>query len=215
MAPQNFYEMQSKYEEEHLAELERVKAHGIEKGYQYADRVDFSRSNYWFSVDIYSASGRIYSHYFSCQSLDVLKGAITWIISETKFYEVTAFVKDKAYVTFRGQGDIDTFDNYYREYFRFAEDVRETCPELADRLFTKEQMEQVYETITDRKEYPQFDDWLHDMCRSGLAYRCHKNFVPAKKERKSDLNCSGEKADHQKKRAGESRRNRHKRKNSR
>ncbi|MCC8046754.1 MAG: hypothetical protein LIP12_14930 [Clostridiales bacterium] len=215
MALQNFYEMQSKYEKERLAELERVKDRGTEKGYQYADRVDFSRSNYWFSVEIYSADGRIYGHYFSCQSLDVLKEAITWIISETKFYEVTAFVKDKAHVTFRDQGDIDTFDDYYREYFRFAEDVRETFPELENRLFTKEQMEQVYEKIIDKKEYQQFDDWLQDMCRSGLAYRCHRKFVPTKKGAKSSLNCSDEKANHQKERAGESRRNRYKRKNSR
>ncbi len=215
MALQKLYEMQSKYEKERLAELERVKARGAEKGYQNADRVDFSLSDYWFSVEIYSADGRIYGHYFSCQSLDALKEAITWIVSETKFYEVTAFVKDKAHVTFRDQGDIDTFDNYYREYFCFAEDVRETFPELTERAFTKEQMEQVYEKIIGRKEYPQFDDWLHDMCRSGLAYRCHRKFVPTKKEAEPDLNCSNEKADHQTERAGEARRNRHKRKNNR
>lgn len=187
MTPQNFFEMLLEYEEDQLAELEMVKDHGLEKGYQYADCVDFSESDYWFSVDIYSASGRIYGHYFSCQSLDILKDTITWIVSDTKFYEAVAFVKDRAYVTFRSMEDLDTFDNYYRDYFRFAEDVKETHPELADRLFTKEEMEQIYEAIIDRKEYPQFDDWLRDMCRSGLAYSCHRRYVPAKKERMSEM----------------------------
>ncbi|MCD7884696.1 MAG: DUF3849 domain-containing protein [Lachnospiraceae bacterium] len=194
MTPQNFYEMLSNYEEEQLAELKRVKIYGTEKGCQYADRVDFSHSDYWFCVDIYAATGRIYGHYFACQSLDALKEAITWVVSETKFHEAVAFVKDKAYVTFRNQGDIDTFDDYFRDYFRFAEDVKETCPELADRLFTKEQLERVYETVINKKEYPEFDDWLQDMCRSGLVYSCHRRFVPSKKERISEMNDEKEKS---------------------
>ncbi|MCD7956790.1 MAG: DUF3849 domain-containing protein [Lachnospiraceae bacterium] len=177
--------MKRKNETELLAELDRLKAHGAEVGYQYSDRVDFSRSDYWFNVEIDSAYGVIHEHYFSCKTLDALKEALTWLVNDTKFSEVVAFVKDRAYVTFRSRGDIETFDDYYRDYFRFAEDVRETYPELADRLFTKEQMKEVYQAIIDKKEYSQFDSWLQDMCRAGLVYSCHKKYVPVKKERKA------------------------------
>ncbi|MCC8044002.1 MAG: DUF3849 domain-containing protein [Clostridiales bacterium] len=177
--------MKRKNEAELLAELDRLKAHGAEMGYQYSDRVDFSRSDYWFNVGIASAYGVIQEYYFSCGSLDALKEALSWVVNDTKFSEVVAFVKDRAYVTFRNRGDIETFDDYYRDYFRFSEDVRETYPELADRLFTKEQMKEVYQAIIDKKEYPQFDSWLQDMCRAGLVYSCHKKYVPVEKERKA------------------------------
>ena len=39
---------------------------------------------------------------------------------------------------------------------------------LKGESFTLEQMQEVYEVRVDKKEYPEFSIWLHDMIRSGV-----------------------------------------------
>lgn len=108
-----FWEMRRKHQEEMQEELIRVQCEGEDKGYICAGRLDFEFSNYWFRIETESYS-QIHGHVFACKTLKDLKEAIAWIVNDTKFYEVTAFVKDSAYVTFRSQQDIDMcFDSYY------------------------------------------------------------------------------------------------------
>ncbi|MCD8337408.1 MAG: YodL domain-containing protein [Lachnospiraceae bacterium] len=165
--------MRRNQEQELRAELVRVQAQGGEMNFQYADRLDFDRIAYWFKLEIDTAYGRIYQYCFACKSLADLENAITWVVSDTRFYEATAFVKNRPYVTFRSQQDIEwTFDSYYRDFYRFSEDIREPYPELVEDIYTSEQMEEIYQAKIDRKEYADFHDWLQDMCRSGFVYQC-------------------------------------------
>jgi len=39
---------------------------------------------------------------------------------------------------------------------------------LKDRVFTLEQMQEVYRDLADKKEYPDFEEWLIDMVKSGV-----------------------------------------------
>lgn len=39
---------------------------------------------------------------------------------------------------------------------------------LKDRVFTYEQMKEVYRDLADKKEYPSFEIWLADMVKSGV-----------------------------------------------
>lgn len=39
---------------------------------------------------------------------------------------------------------------------------------LKGRVFTESQMHEVYRDLADKKEYPDFTDWLIDMLRSGV-----------------------------------------------
>lgn len=39
---------------------------------------------------------------------------------------------------------------------------------LAGRKFTLSQMPEVYRDLADKREYPEFDIWLHDMLKSGV-----------------------------------------------
>lgn len=39
---------------------------------------------------------------------------------------------------------------------------------LKDRVFTLEQMKEVYRDLADKKEYPDFEGWLADMVKSGV-----------------------------------------------
>lgn len=39
---------------------------------------------------------------------------------------------------------------------------------LQNRTFTAKQMHEVYRDLADKKEYPDFDTWLHDMLKSGV-----------------------------------------------
>ncbi|MCC8106057.1 MAG: DUF3849 domain-containing protein [Clostridiales bacterium] len=178
--PGEFYEMRKQYEKELLVELARTQKYGTETGFQMHIRTDFDFSPYWFHIEIEEVvTGLVRPYYFCCESLESLKKAVIWVVNETKFYEVTAFVKDRSNVTFRTQKDIDSdFDEYYHNFYRFAEDIRETYPDLLGRTFMDDQMKEIYQSIIDKKEYPQFDGWLQDMCRLGLAYMCHKNYVP-------------------------------------
>lgn len=36
------------------------------------------------------------------------------------------------------------------------------------RTFTEKQMKEVYRDLADKKEYETFEDWLHDMLKSGV-----------------------------------------------
>ncbi|MCC8051908.1 MAG: DUF3849 domain-containing protein [Clostridiales bacterium] len=185
--PGEFYEMRKQYEKELLVELARTQKYGTETGFQMHIRADFDRSPYWFHVEIEEAiTGLVRPYYFCCESLESLKKAVIWVVNETKFYEVTAFVKDRSNVTFRTQQDIDLdFDEYYHNFYRFAEDIRETYPDLLGRTFMDNQMKELYQSIIDKKEYPQFDGWLQDMRKSGLVYLCYKNYVSAQNKVRS------------------------------
>ena len=108
-------EMQEQHRIEMKQELLRVQRDGEDRGYIYAGEISFDYSKYWFKVKTQDYC-RIYSHVFACENIKELKKAICWIVNETKFCEVTAFVKGRSYVTFRSQKDIDLyFEEYYGE----------------------------------------------------------------------------------------------------
>lgn len=108
-------DMRRQHEKEMSEELLKVQCEAEDKGYIYAGNVDFTYSKYWFNLTTVASDGcRIISHFFACETVDDLKKAIIWIVNDTKFYEVTAFVEKCAYVTFRHQSDIDMFfETYY------------------------------------------------------------------------------------------------------
>lgn len=112
---QEFYEKQDQYRKEMQEELLRAQEEMDDMGYTYCGEICFDYSEYWMKIESPpNALGIIKSHYFSCNNKDDLKKAISWVLNETKFYEVTAFVKGGAYVTFRSKEDIDMYyDSYY------------------------------------------------------------------------------------------------------
>lgn len=79
------------------------------------NRVSFTLSRYHFSLENIASDGcRIVRTYFACESLEKLRECLVWIFNNTEFHEVTAFVRDCSYVTFRSVRDIElTFDWYY------------------------------------------------------------------------------------------------------
>lgn len=112
---QEFYEMRAAHNKKMKDELLRVQIEADDRGYEYAGYTDFNYSKFWFGVETMASDDcRVLQHNFACKSISDLKEAITWIINETEFYKVTAFVKDSSFVTFCSQNDIDLyFDSYY------------------------------------------------------------------------------------------------------
>lgn len=115
MTTTEYYEMRAEHNKKMREELLRVQIEADDRGYEYAENINFDYSPYWFKVETMASDDcRILSHVFACGSIEELKEAVVWIVKETEFYEVTAFVKDSAFVTFRSQEDIDMyFDSYY------------------------------------------------------------------------------------------------------
>lgn len=42
------------------------------------------------------------------------------------------------------------------------------------RLFTKKELQKLYNTEVDKREYPEFDVWIYDMLKSGVFVRKEK-----------------------------------------
>ena len=78
-------------------------------------RVDFNFAPCYFALENLATDGcRIISSYFSCNSLETLKNCLHWVLKNTDFSNVTAYVENKNYVTFYSLCDLNkTFDNYY------------------------------------------------------------------------------------------------------
>lgn len=76
-------------------------------------RVDFGRSECWFSVETYDLSGRIYSHYFSCPDAKLLKDAVRHILNNTIFYSTVVYIRGYSYVTFSSPQLFDREWNHY------------------------------------------------------------------------------------------------------
>lgn len=115
MMNKKLYEMREKREKELKEDLLRVQCECEDKGYIYAEGVDFDCSEFWFRVEVFTAAGRIYPHCFACKTLADLKAAIRWVLKSTTFSEVTAFVKGGSYVTFRRAETLDREFRYYYE----------------------------------------------------------------------------------------------------
>lgn len=115
MNAKSFWEEKRKCQAEMQKELLRVQCEAADKGYEYAGNLDFGYSKFWFELETLNSDlCRISRHFFACKNVEDLKKAIGWILNDTKFYEVTAFVEGCAYVTFWSQKDIDMcFDTYY------------------------------------------------------------------------------------------------------
>lgn len=117
MKAMSFWEEKRKYQAEMQKELLRVQCEADDKGYVYSGSLDFGYSKCWFKLETLNSDlCKISRHLFACKNIEDLKKAIGWILNDTKFYEVTAFVEGCSYVTFRSQKDIDMFfDTYYGE----------------------------------------------------------------------------------------------------
>lgn len=79
------------------------------------NRVDFSFAPCYFELENIATDGcRIIRSYFSCDNLETLKNCLHWVLKNTDFSHVTAYVENKSYVTFYSMWDLKrTFDNYY------------------------------------------------------------------------------------------------------
>lgn len=55
-----------------------------------------------------------------------------------------------------------------RKPFYFSNDVIETNPELMDRFFNENQLNEIYKDIVNHKEYKDFTEWFFDMLKCGL-----------------------------------------------
>lgn len=133
MDREKFNKMRQLHRERMSQELLRVQMELDEHGYIYAGILEFAYSEHWIEIETECADGRVISHYFACDSAEAMKNAICWIINETLFSEVTAFAKNRSYVTFRSQKEIDMdFDLYYGENHegQFADysDYSPSCP---------------------------------------------------------------------------------------
>ena len=78
-------------------------------------RVDFNFAPCYFQLENVATDGcRIIRSYFSCDSLETLNNCLQWILKNTDFSQVTAYVENKKYVTFYSLCDLNkTFDSYY------------------------------------------------------------------------------------------------------
>ena len=78
-------------------------------------RVDFNFAPCYFALENLATDGcRIIHSYFSCNSLETLKNCLQWVLKNTDFSQVTAYVENKKYVTFYSLCDLNkTFDSYY------------------------------------------------------------------------------------------------------
>ena len=112
---QKFHEERDRYREEMWKELLKVQEEMDDRGCTYCGEIGFEYSEYWMEIQTPpNAFGVVASHYFSCNNVGDLKEAISWVLNETNFYEAVAFVKGRAYVTFRSQKDVDLYyDSYY------------------------------------------------------------------------------------------------------
>lgn len=133
MDREKFNKMKQLHRERMGQELLRVQMELDERGYVYVGILEFAYSEYWIEIETECANGRVISHYFACDSAEAMKNAICWIINETSFSAVTAFARNRSYVTFRNQEDIDMFfDLYYGENHegQFADyrDYSPSCP---------------------------------------------------------------------------------------
>lgn len=52
--------------------------------------------------------------------------------------------------------------------YYFSEDNRESLPDIMDRLFTENQLREVYRDIIDKTGYKDFQEWFFDMLKMGL-----------------------------------------------
>ncbi|MCC8065926.1 MAG: hypothetical protein LIO94_02310 [Clostridiales bacterium] len=114
MTNEQFWKEREQYQKAMNEELIRVQCEGEDRGYICAGRIDYEYSKFWFRVETEDYS-QIHGHYFACKTLEDLRAALEWIVNDTKFYDVTAFVKGCSNVTFTSQKSIDMlFDSYYR-----------------------------------------------------------------------------------------------------